>query len=209
MKGKYSNFKPIIQLRTKYISYLGSSLGFLWFVINFFSWFIVYGDKEVSLQDTNKYVLMPTTIISVVIMGIITPFIVLYYNSMHYEIVEDEVHVNRGIITKTRKIVPYRTITNIEIKRGPFDRLLKIGTIELQTAGSSGSKMGPEERLDGLPKNDLDIIQFMLINQVRKVRGSPGTTHDDDQIKAEYGTLDQILHEIKELKLILIEKTKK
>lgn len=203
MKGKYTNFKPIIELRTKYLSYLGTSLGALWIVINGFSWFIVYVDKEVSFLDTNKYVLLPTTIAVMAIMGILTPFIILYYNSIHFEIVEDEVHVNRGIITKTRKIVPYRTITNIEIKRGPFDRLLKMGTIELQTAGSSSSKIGPEERLDGLPKDELDKIQLMLVEQIRTFRGSPGTSHDADLTTPESTTLVTMLKEIKEIKSIL------
>lgn len=84
---------------------MGTSLGALWLLINGFSWFIVSGDKEVSFLDTNKYVLLPTTLAVMAIMEILTPFIILYYNSIHFEIVEDEVHVNRGIITKTRKIV--------------------------------------------------------------------------------------------------------
>ncbi len=204
MKGKYSNFKPNIQLRTKYVSYLASPLGFLWILINSISWIIVYNDREVSFQDINKYVLLPTSIVVVITLSIFTPLIILYYHSMHYEIVEDEVHVNRGIITKTRKIVPYRTITNIEIKRGPFDRILGIGTIELQTAGFSSNKMGPEERLDGLPIDELNIIQLMLIDNIREIRGSPGTSHDLDTTGDMSDTFTEMLQEIKELKSILL-----
>jgi len=134
-------------------------------------------------------------------------FIKAYYNSMLFEIVEDEVHVNRGIITKTRKIVPYRTITNVEIKQGPYDRLLGIWTIEIQTAGFSSSKIGPEERLDGLPAHELETIQTLIINRVRKVRGSPGTSHDQDTHGDDH-VLVSILNEVKELKEILLKRNK-
>lgn len=209
MKSKYSNFKPVLKLRTKYLSYLGSILGFLWILINCISWIIAYYDSMVSFQDTTKYVLLPTTVIVVLITSVLTPLIILYYNSMHYEIVDDEVHVNRGIITKTRKIVPYRTITNIEIKRGPFDRILGIGTIEIQTAGFSSHKMGPEERLDGLHKDELYIIQLMLVDHVREIRGSPGTSHDVETTDNMSETLTDMLEEVKELKSILLGIVKK
>ncbi len=62
-----------------------------------------------------------------------------YYHWFSYQICDDEVIVNVGIITKTVKHVPYRTVTNITINRGLLDRLIfDIGTLKIQTAGMSG-----------------------------------------------------------------------
>ena len=56
-----------------------------------------------------------------------------YYNSLKYEVADDEVIVRAGIMTKTVKHVPYRTVTNITVKRGLLDRLLfNIGTLNIQ-----------------------------------------------------------------------------
>jgi membrane protein YdbS with pleckstrin-like domain len=166
---------------------------------------VFYLAMDRSFSDFMEKIIIQTIIRLVVINAIAVPFAIYYYRAISFEIVEDEVHVNRGIITKTRKIVPYRTITNIEIKRGPFDRVFGIGTIELQTAGFSSNKMGPEERLDGLPSEQLDDIQHLLISNVRKVVGSPGTSHDVDKPQTNDTTLSDMLVEIKQLKSILLD----
>lgn len=80
-----------------------------------------------------------------------------YSRSLTYEIQDDEVIVRVGIITKSVKHVPYRTVTNLEVKRDPFDRLLGLGTLKVQTAGMSG-QTGAEESLVGLP-NYVEIYE--------------------------------------------------
>ncbi|MHA2028994.1 MAG: PH domain-containing protein [Candidatus Kariarchaeaceae archaeon] len=204
MIENYTHFKPKIELRTKYITYL-LALSLLVLIVISMMFGVFYLAMDRSFSDFMEKIIIQTIIRLVVINAIAVPFAIYYYRAISFEIVEDEVHVNRGIITKTRKIVPYRTITNIEIKRGPFDRVFGIGTIELQTAGFSSNKMGPEERLDGLPSEQLDDIQHLLISNVRKVVGSPGTSHDVDKPQTNDTTLSDMLVEIKQLKSILLD----
>ena len=80
--------------------------------------------------------------------------IYLYYHSIWYQVTDTEVIVHKGVITRTEKIVPFRTVTNIEIKRGPFDRLYGIGSVKVHTAGSSNTNKGAEEDLMGLISPD-------------------------------------------------------
>jgi membrane protein YdbS with pleckstrin-like domain len=198
-------FPPQLALRKKYILYVLTLGVGVWVIFNFFAFVIVKTDPTFDWpKDYGFLVLYSTGFISVFIL-LASWFAHAYYHSIFFEIVEYEVHVNRGIITKTRKIVPYRTITNVEIKRGPYDRILGLGTIELQTAGFSSNKMGPEERLDGLPANELETIQSLILNQVRNVRGSPATSHDLDTPKSD-DVLVGILNELKELKKILLKR---
>ena len=73
-----------------------------------------------------------------------------YYRSLRYEIQDDEVIVKVGIFTHSVKHVPYRTVTNITVKRDIFDRwLFNLGTLTIQTAGMSG-QTGAVESLVGL-----------------------------------------------------------
>jgi membrane protein YdbS with pleckstrin-like domain len=97
-----------------------------------------------------------------------------YYRSLRYEIEADEVIVHAGIVTKSVKHVPYRTVTNITIKRGILDRwFFNLGTLNIQTAGMSGTQ-GAEESLQGLP--DVHAVYDIVVAELRRFRGSMSPT---------------------------------
>ena len=73
-----------------------------------------------------------------------------YYRSISYELREDEIVVNKGVITKSMKVAPYRTVTNLHLKRGLLDRwFFNLGSLSVETAGISG-QTGAEQVLSGL-----------------------------------------------------------
>ncbi len=76
-------------------------------------------------------------------------FVKKYIESINYEILDTEFIIQKGIITKKRIVIPYRTITNLVIKRNPFDRLFGISKVLIQTAGESGTN-NPEGRVIGV-----------------------------------------------------------
>jgi len=96
-----------------------------------------------------------------------------YYRSLSYEIQDDEVIMHVGILTKSVKHVPYRTVTNLTIKRGILDRLFGIGTLNIQTAGMSGTT-GAEESLEGLP--NVQEVYEIVVTELRRFRGSMAPT---------------------------------
>ncbi len=106
----------------------------------------------------------------------------IYINSIEYSVVSEsgeaspEIYVRKGIINITKKHVPFRTITNISSRAGVFDRLFRIGNVEIQTAGFSGGptgQSGPEEKLEGIKAFE-DLTAFIL-GELRKFR-DPYTT---------------------------------
>ena len=75
-----------------------------------------------------------------------------YFRSLRYEILEDEVIVHVGIITHSVKHVPYRTVTNITVKRDILDRwFFNLGSLNIQTAGMSGQAGGHARASDIAP----------------------------------------------------------
>jgi uncharacterized membrane protein YdbT with pleckstrin-like domain len=97
-----------------------------------------------------------------------------YYRSLRYEVRNDEVIVYVGIWTKSVKHVPYRTVTNITIKRDIFDRwFFGIGSLNIQTAGMSGTK-GAEEKLVGLP--NVQEVYDIVATVLRRFRGGMSPT---------------------------------
>lgn len=123
-----------------------------------------------------------------------------YYNSLSYEIQDDEVIMRVGIVTKSVKHVPYRTVTNITIKRGILDRLFGLGTLNIQTAGMSGTT-GAEESLEGL--DNVQKVYDMVATELRRFRGSMAPTAADIEIEpvtAPAETLGAILTEIRAIR---------
>lgn len=87
-----------------------------------------------------------------------------YLETINYEILDTEITISKGIIVKTRTVIPLRTITNLVIKQGPIDFLLGISRIIIQTAGESANTE-PEGKLIGIYYAK-DLIEEIL-NLVR------------------------------------------
>ncbi len=106
---------------------------------------------------------------------IIWPF---YVGRFEYSVISKagetmpEIYVKKGIITVTEKHVPFRTVTNISSKAGPLDRLFKIGSVEIQTAGFSGGAQAgakPEEKLEGL--HMFESVRDFVLRELRRFTG--------------------------------------
>lgn len=132
--------------------------------------------------------------------------IVPYYRSLRYEIHEDEVIVHVGIVTKSVKHVPYRTVTNIVINRGILDRLFGLGTLKIQTAGMSG-QTGAEETLVGLI--NVQEVYDLVATELRRFRAGMSPTGADVDTARESapasqpGELAAILAEVKAIRATL------
>lgn len=129
-----------------------------------------------------------------------------YYDSISYELHEDEIIVRVGIWTQSVKHVPFRTVTNIAIKRDIFDRFLfNIGTVEVQTAGASGTQQNAEEQLAGLV--DFEGIYNTIAAALRRYRAvpmSPTQAGSDLPGHAPDGeTMAALLTEVRAIRLLL------
>ncbi len=98
----------------------------------------------------------------------------LYIRNMYFIVHGHEIVVKKGLINITEKHVPYRTVTNIDMRIGLFDRLFQIGTVEIQTAGgsisSSSLEAGPEEKLEGI--RVYKEVRDYILTQLRAYQAS-------------------------------------
>ena len=134
---------------------------------------------------------------------LVPTFLILpaYYKSIRYEIGEDEIVAHRGVLTKSVRTIPYRTITDFEVKRDLFDRwFFSMGSLDVQTAGHS-AQAGPEMRLVGL--EDWEGLRAELLQRTRRYRSGMALGADDEAPPtggADEVLLRQILAEIKGLR---------
>jgi len=150
---------------------------------------------------------MPEVFSVVIISGTFLLFILLwfwvglYYESMWYELRDDEINWKRGVWFRKTGIVPYNRITNLDVRQGPFMRYLGISTLAIQTAGYSGQAV-PEIRIEAIEHAEelREVIRSM-------VRGSP--TRDDGTGSGKPSSVSgtpidqQILSELKSIRSLL------
>ncbi|MEK6890549.1 MAG: PH domain-containing protein [Nanoarchaeota archaeon] len=60
------------------------------------------------------------------------------YNRFLYEINNDEIKIEQGIIWKKYSSIPYERVQNVDIQRGIIARMFGFSTVQIETAGQSG-----------------------------------------------------------------------
>ena len=151
--------KPSIKFRAKlYLTYI------LVYMLLVFPWILLglipqLGAVYVLLFSLLSFLWLAPT-------GMLIP---AYCRSITYELREEELVARKGIITRTTKTVPYRMITNTELKRGPLDRALGIGGIAVHTAGYIQTG-GPEATLAGL--EGYEAAQEEILSAVRRYKAA-------------------------------------
>jgi membrane protein YdbS with pleckstrin-like domain len=131
----------------------------------------------------------------------------VYYRSIEYQLTERDLVARRGIVIRAEDVVPYTMITNIAVRRGPFERLLGLGTLHVHTAGFS-QQAGAEARIVGLA--EWDRVHSDLLERVHRHQrqGGPGalTGVEVEAMGAEVGAeaatalLAEILSELRQLR---------
>ncbi len=179
--------KPSMKLLWKEYVSIACVAGFLWTIGVLFWLFVAYmslvfGEDITASVFFNFYI--PTYWPLALIAGlgllifIVLPFWILYplyFRNIEYSVISasgesmPEIYVKKGLLNITKKHVPFRTITNIASRAGPLDRLFGIGTVEIETAGYSGTqRQGPEEKMEGIVF--YEEMRDFILQELRKVR---------------------------------------
>jgi membrane protein YdbS with pleckstrin-like domain len=73
-----------------------------------------------------------------VAVGFVLYWIRKFHSSIDYVLGDDEIVITKGVWWKTKSVVPYNRITNVNIYQGPISRHFGLGKLAIQTAGFSG-----------------------------------------------------------------------
>ena len=127
------------------------------------------------------------------------PIIHLWTKNLTYIVRDDRITILSGILTKKEQNIPYRSITDFVLKRGPFDRYLGIGTIQVQTAGQSQTATGYEGCLSGIL--DYNSVHSDLRDKLKSLHPvSESTTTSEPINLSNENVLTQILEELKKIR---------
>ena len=136
----------------------------------------------------------------------------LYFDTMEYELHDDEMRWRRGVWFRTTGIVPYNRITNLDLRQGPVMRWLGISSLSIQTAGYSGQAV-PEIRIEAI--EHAEELREILREYVRACSGRGDGTGTGvqaprivDSPVATTGTSILILDELKRIRQLLEQQKK-
>ena len=132
MTALFEDFKPPLQYRSYLAIKTMGSIIFLWL---FLMWTVV-----VRFGDDLSGVIFVGMVFSVIFLPFLvftSLWVVLYYPSITYHLTKTEMIWKRGVWIKRTSIVPYNTITDVDIVQDPIMRLFHISDLKIQTAGSA------------------------------------------------------------------------
>ena len=104
----------------------------------------------------------------------------LSYRFWKYEFTHNELKIEKGIIWKAYKSIPYERVQNVDIHRGILARLLGFSSIQIQTAGYSavysgrGLSVGSEGYLPAVSMEGAEKIREFLIKKISKHKSHNG-----------------------------------
>ena len=185
-----------------------------WFIVDFamFIFFIlvctVFPVLLSSPADAQFNAVLVFCIVAVFV--IFACWVKLYYQSMWYELHEDEMRWKRGVWFRTTGIVPYNRITNLDLRQGPVMRWLGISSLSIQTAGYSG-KAAPEIRIEAIDHaEELRELIRTLVRQSGSSVQSDGTG-SGSPVQVPTGSMSTnllMLDELKKIRILLESKNK-
>jgi putative membrane protein len=120
----------------------------------------------------------------------------LWIRNLSYEVTKDAVVIHKGILTKVDQNIPLRMITDFRLHRSLYDRWLRIGSIDIQTAGQTQTATGYEGRIAG--QREPHVLHEELRNRINRLaltRRGNGESGVDD--------LHALLEEVREIHHLL------
>ncbi len=147
----------------------------LFLVIFFSSW--AFGFVAVNALTTGSISFLIIPLLSGLVLFIILSEVYsrLAYKFWKYELSSRELKIEKGIIFKVYKSIPYERVQNIDIHRGILARIIGFSTLNIQTAGYSysGRRGGAfsEGYIPAVSVKDAEKIRTFLIKKIGKKQG--------------------------------------
>jgi len=130
----------------------------LWRVLVFAVVLAVAAGVAVTVLDpgVSRLVAAPAVFGVVAVVG--TVHALLRYRVWRFDVREDTLYIERGVLVRVRTTVPYVRVQHVDSRRGPLERVLGLGRVVVYTAGSRGADVA----IPGLLVERADDVQETL-----------------------------------------------
>ncbi len=166
-------FLKTFLIRIRYMRNLNPKAIWFFFLPSFsglFAIIVMFGIIIIAMLVDSGQDIVVTTAIAYIILAPLILGIPIYiwakltYNFYRFDLTDNGLHIERGIIIKKYILIPYDRIQNVDIYRGILARILGLSDINFQTAGSYAT----EGRLPALSQADAKQLQNELIHKMKR-----------------------------------------
>jgi membrane protein YdbS with pleckstrin-like domain len=113
----------------------------------------------VGLAPTEEYIEAPLGVLVFVgLLAVLGFYQFLRYRNWGFEVQEDAVYIEHGVLVRVKKVVPFVRIQHIDSRRGPVERATGLATLVIYTAGSRGADVS----IPGLKPDRADELREKL-----------------------------------------------
>ncbi len=184
------------------------SLKIVWYIALAFFTFLISAmfSPLIFVEPVGFLVMFVILLIPVFLIAI---WIQFYFNTLDYEIDDEEIRIKKGVFWKRSTTIPHLKITNVDITQGPVERMFEIGQIHIQTAGAGGAQGArPEIVMPGV--KNFNSVKDTILQRVHRERlGITAKQTVQSKTVIQETTSEQnivfqdILKELKEIKALL------
>ncbi len=189
-------FGADVQLKKLYQVYLGilTTGGFLWWMIPIVTFAFSF-DVWIGFAAALSMFLPLIFVIAVV-----SYWIPIFHSSIHYVLEDNEIIVTKGVWWKTKSVVPYNRITNINIYQGPISRRFELAKLSIQTAGFSGVSSSGHKTAEAeiLGIKNFEEIKDIVMTYVKGTK--PVAVEAEVETKPSKDLNEQILQELRRIR---------
>src|SRR5690625_1376691 len=102
-------------------------------------WLLVIGGAIVTYFLAGPYIYIWIGIIICLILTFVFVYLVpkLRYRRWRYEIFEQEIYIQHGILIVTRTIIPMIRVQHVDTEQGPILKMYKLATVSISTAATT------------------------------------------------------------------------
>lgn len=125
-------------------------------IIAFLEFFVIPGNLN--------YWIIPKGLLSLVTfsIGLVLVFLIpiLRFRYWRFEVRDEEIYLERGVLTRIKTVAPYRRIQHIDVQQSVLERMSQLGKLVIYTAGTRGADVV----LPGLPIEYAEDLRDKLRN---------------------------------------------
>jgi uncharacterized protein len=96
------------------------------------------------------------------------------YARWRWQLTDRALEMRYGVVVHRHEAVPYFRVQQIDIERGPVDRMLGLATLQVTTASASGSGSLP-----GIAEEDAPLVRQELLLRAAEAIGEQGGDVND------------------------------
>jgi membrane protein YdbS with pleckstrin-like domain len=129
-----------------------------WLLTGLLSSIVLTGVFTAISAFLNFFLLVNTGVFLVLSTAVIGAYTVLRYRNWGFEMRDDYLYLERGVLKKVNSKVPYVRVQHVDTQRGPVYRIFGLSELVVYTAGSRGADVS----IPGLLPGEAEDLQEKL-----------------------------------------------